>query len=251
MSISTIIVDDEPKAIQNLHLLLEKHCPSVNVVAQSTDPLEGIGLIASKRPQLVFLDIDMPNLNGFELLEKVKFMPLEVIFITAYQHFALQAIKISALDFLLKPVSIEELKAAVQKAEEKVGSAQPNPNLAVFFDNLQQTSPYNQKLAIPTMEGMNFVNLEDILYFVAEGNYCYVILSNEQKKLVSRTLKYFEEILPNQSFCRIHREYIINLHYIKKYLKGRGGQVELMNGICIDVSARKKDKFLQIFQKGK
>jgi two-component system, LytTR family, response regulator len=251
MPISAVIIDDEPKAIQNLKILLEGYCPSVQVLAQSTDPIEGIGLIITHKPQLVFLDIDMPNLNGFELLEKVKFMPLDVIFITAFQHFALQAIKISALDFLLKPVSIEELKAAVQKAEAKADLAAPNPNLAVFFDNLQQTSPYNQKLALPSMGGMSFVNMEDILYFMADGNYCYVILNNEKKQLVSKTLKYFEEILPIQSFCRVHREYIINLNYIKKYLKGRGGQIELMNGTVIDVAARKKDKFLQIFQKGK
>lgn len=249
MSISAIIIDDEPKAIQNLYLLLQKHCPNVKVLAQSTDPIEGIGLIISKQPQLVFLDIDMPNLNGFELLEKVKFMQLEVIFITAYQHFALQAIKISALDFLLKPVSIEELKIAVEKAEEKITSNQPNPNLAVLFENLQQPSSYSQKLALPTIEGMNFVNFEDILYFVAEGNYCFVILKNGQKKLVCKTLKYFEDILPEKAFFRIHREYIINLNYITKYVKGRGGQVELINGTIIDVSARKRDKFLQIFQK--
>jgi len=251
MQITAIIIDDEPKAVQNLCLLLEKYCPSVNVIAKSTDPVEGIGLIISKEPKLVFLDIDMPNLNGFELLEKVKFTRFEVIFITAYQHFALQAIKISALDFILKPVSIEELKQAVKKAEEKILVNEPNPNLAVFFDNLQQQSPYNHKLALPTTEGMTFVNLEDIWYFMAEGNYCYVVLANAQKKLVSKTLKYFEEILPIQSFYRIHREYIINLHYIKRYIKGRGGQVELINGTVIDVAARKKDDFLQIFQKGK
>lgn len=249
MSISAIIIDDEPKAIQNLSLLIEKHCPSVKIIAHSTEPIEGIGLIIAKEPQLVFLDIDMPHLNGFELLEKVKFLPIDVIFVTAYQHFALQAIKMSALDFLLKPVSIEELKSAVEKAEKRNQFLQPNPHLNIFFDNLKHQSPYNQKLALPTVEGMSFVSLDEILYFSAEGNYCNVFFHNNQKKMVSRTLKYFEEILPIQAFFRVHREYIINLHYIKNYVKGRGGQVELINGKIIDVAARKKEDFLQIFQK--
>lgn len=249
MSLSAIIIDDEHKAIQNLNLLLTKHCPSVKIIAHTTDPIEGIGLIIAKNPKLVFLDIDMPNLNGFEVLEKVKFLPISVIFITAYQHYALQAIKMSALDFLLKPISIEELKVAVEKAENHYNSTHANPNLQLLFENLQQPSPYHQKLALPTFEGMSFVGLEEILYFIAEGNYCNVVFKDNKKKMVSKTLKYFEELLPSQSFFRIHREYIINLNYVKTYLKGRGGQIELMNGQMIDVAARKKDLFLQIFQK--
>lgn len=249
-TLSAIIIDDEPKAVQNLHLLLQKYCPSVEVVAHSSDPIEGIGLIMTKEPQLLFLDIDMPNLNGFELLEKVKFLALDVIFITAYQHFALQAIKMSALDFLLKPISVEELKIAVGKAEKnRTIPSTPNPNLNVFFDNLQQESPYKHKLALPTLEGMSFVNLDEILYFFADGNYSYVYFLNGEKKLVSKTLKYFEDILPKQAFFRIHREFIINLNFIKNYIKGRGGQVMLTNGKVIDVAVRKKEEFLQIFQK--
>jgi len=245
--INALIIDDEPKNIRILNGLLEECCPEVNVIGEAFSAESAVPLIQEKQPDLVFLDIEMPYGNAFDLLDMVMPVSFEIIFITAFDAYTLKAFKYSALDYLLKPVSIDELKAAVDKAKERIKSKNINLQLQTLLTNIHKPSAAMQKLALPCNDGLVFVLLSDIVRFEAKGGYTQVYLNSQEKIIASRNIKEYEDILPEDVFFRIHNSHIINLNYVKKYHKGRGGMIEMSDGAKIEVAIRRKDEFLAHF----
>jgi two-component system, LytTR family, response regulator len=246
--IKAVLVDDEPNNIETLHQLLVKYCPQVTIAGSADSVTKAREVIVSTKPDLVFLDIEMPYGNAFELLNSLPSIEFEIIFVTAFGNYAIEAIKFSALDYLLKPVNIKELQAAVQKAAERIQFKNISQKLDNLFYNLNTTKPSLQKIALPTLEGLIFVNIKDLVWLEARGSYTCVYLSSQQRIMVSRTLKEFEDVLPVDHFSRIHQSYVINHNFIRKYNRGRGGTIEMEDGTVIEVSMRKKDEFLAKFK---
>lgn len=240
--LQTILVDDDESNLSSLSEKLNKHCPQIKIVALCNNAQEGITKIEALGPDVVFLDIEMPVMNGFVMLQQLVNKNFELIFVTAYDHYAIKAIKYSALDYLVKPVDIEELKLAVLKAAANRQKISPDSQVDLLLEYLQKKEP--QRISIPTAEGLQFVNLTDIIYLEASNNYTFIFLSSSQKFLVSRTLKDFEDLLPADKFLRIHHSHIINKTFVDRYIRGEGGQVVMQNGTVLDVSKRKKTDFL-------
>ncbi len=243
--LKAILIDDESSSLNSLREKILRHCPEVTIIAACESAQEGITAIDSLHPDVVFLDIEMPVMNGFLMLQQLQFKNFELIFTTAYDHYAIKAIRFSALDYLMKPIEIEELKSAVRKAGEEKEHSSSGHQLEVLLENVLPKKNAVQRLAIPTAEGLQFIKLQDIIYLEANVNYTYFHLAGHLKYVVSRTLKDFEEMLPAEIFVRIHNSYIINKDYAEKYIRGEGGQVVLSNGIVLDVAKRKKADFLK------
>jgi two-component system LytT family response regulator len=246
--IQAIIIDDEPNNVEALQQLLVKYCPVVEVIGTANDVQTGQALIVNTDPDLVFLDIEMPYGNAFDMLNTLTPVSFEIIFVTAFDNYAINAIKYSALDYLLKPVNIRELQGAVQKAADRIKTKNINRKIENLLHNLNVPNFSYQKIALPTLEGFVFVNIKDLVWLEARGSYTCIYLDTRQKIIVSRTLKEFEDMLPEASFSRIHQSYIINHHFIRKYTRGRGGSIEMEDGTVIEVSMRKKDEFLGKFK---
>jgi two-component system LytT family response regulator len=248
---NAIIIDDETKGRLALKEKLSTYCPQIKVVAEAANGQEALLLIHHHKPQLIFLDIEMPRMNGFEMLNELEEKNFHVIFTTAYDQYAIKAIKYAAFDYLLKPIDIEELKTTVSKIEQAQQHTGANENtqtkkqVELLQQNMQQPKKQLQKLAIPTLEGLLFYDISDIIHLEANSNYTTLYLTNKSKVIASKTLKEFEEMLPEDIFFRTHHSHLINLNFIKRYIKGDGGQIELQNGTFIDVSRRKKDDFLK------
>lgn len=241
----TILVDDEIRSLNSLHQKLIKHCPELEIISACRSAAEGLKAIEDLKPELVFLDIEMPIMNGFTLLQNLKYKKFELIFVTAYDQYAIKAIQYSALDYLLKPVEVELLQEAVKKAISKA-TKNPNKRLELLLENFFETQNRFSKIAIPTMEGLIFIKVADIVYFEAQRNYTFIYHSDRNSYLVSRTMKEYEDILPSDTFIRIHHSFIINKNYVEKYIRGEGGQVVLEGNITLNVSRRKKNNFLRI-----
>lgn len=243
--LNAILIDDEPSSLNSLKQKIVQHCPEVNIISVWDDPQKGANAIEELHPDLVFLDIEMPIINGFTLLQQLTYKNFELIFVTAYDHYAIKAIRYSALDYLLKPVEINELKNAVSRAVEKKYIANSNLQLELLLENIVADKIKFKRIAIPTMQGLQFTKLDDIIYLEASANYTKFYLRNNVKYTVSKTLKEFEDMLPADIFIRIHNSYIINKNFAEKYIRGEGGQVVLSDGITLDVSKRKKSEFLK------
>lgn len=244
--LNVILIDDEASSLSSLREKLAQHCPQVHIIAACNEPQQAIQLIDEMKPDLVFLDIEMPVMNGFTLLQQLNNKNFELIFVTAYDHYAIKAIRFSALDYLVKPVEVDELKAAVGKAMDKKHSTVPNERLELLLENLLHPRKSYRRIAIPTAEGLQFIRIEDILYLEASVNYTKFFLLDQQKLIVSRTLKEFEDILPGDTFVRIHNSYLINKNFVLRYIRGDGGRVVMSNGAILDVSKRKKAEFLKV-----
>lgn len=242
--ITTIIIDDEAKGRLALREKLSAYCKQVNVLAEASNGQEALLLIQHHKPQLIFLDIEMPRMNGFEMLNALPEKKFHIIFTTAYDQYAIKAIKYAAFDYLLKPIDIEELKTAVEKIEQKENHYTQN-QAELLQQNLQHPKKQLNKLAIPTLEGLLFFDINDIIHLEANSNYTLIYFSSRPKITASKTLKEFEDILPENIFFRTHHSHLINLNYIKRYIKGDGGQIELQNGNYVDISRRKKEEFLK------
>ena len=243
-----IITDDEILVAQNLEMLLKRYCPDIIVEGIAHSAKDAEALIRDKRPDIVFLDVEMPNGNGFDLLKRFDQINFGVIFVTAFDHYAIKAIKYSAIDYLLKPIDINELVAAVEKADQQIKNKCVNQGLNLLLNNLAQPSARLQKLTLPTMDGMIFVNIDEILYCKSDGNYTSFYLANGQTPMATRQIGTYEDLLPEPLFCRIHRQYIVNVNKVSKYIKGRGGYVVMSDGKVIDVSVRKKEDFLNAYK---
>lgn len=244
-----IIVDDEKHCRDVLLLLLAKYCPDVTVEAVCTDGITALEAIERCHPELLFLDVEMPGMNGFELLEACERPTFSIIFTTAYNQYAIQAIRHCALDYLLKPLDKDELIRAVEKAASQQMQMNGNKvnNLLVFLHEHLQAG---ERLALPTMEGLRMVLPKDILYCVAEGAYTRLHLhSDKMAPLVCRTLKEVETVLKDKGFFRVHHSYLINLSFMDKYIKGDGGEIIMTNGSCIPVSRHRKQDFMARIEK--
>ena len=237
------MIDDDESNLSSLTEKLNRHCPQVEIIARCSNAAEGIHAIDSLRPDIVFLDIEMPVMNGFVMLQHLSFKDFELIFVTAYDHYAIEAIRYSALDYLVKPVAIDELKNAVAKSAAKHSLKDRGLQLELLLEYLDKKRP--RRITIPTSDGLQFIDIENIVYLEASNNYTNVHLADQQKYLVTRTLKDFEQILPGETFLRIHHSTIINRNFIEKYIRGEGGQVMMRNGVVLDVSKRKKVEFLE------
>ena len=238
-----LIVDDERKSRESLKILVEDFCDNTRVVALCPTVDEALQAIEEHKPHVVFLDIQMQGETGFDLLEKLKKIEFEIIFTTAYSEYAIKAFKFSAIDYLLKPIDIEELKKSIAKVEKKVIDSFPT-RLEHLVQNLKAGTNHRFKLALPSSDGLVFVKVEEIIYCEASSNYTNIFMADGKKHLVSRTLKEYEDLLADQNFYRIHNSYLINLNAIKKYVRGEGGYVVMSNDKSLDVSKRKKEGFL-------
>jgi len=242
-----ILIDDEPSGLRSLYEKLQKHCPALEVLEQCDTAEQGIGAIEMLKPDLVFLDVEMPVMNGFVLLQNLAYRNFELIFVTAYDHYAIKAIRYSALDYLLKPVEVDELKTAVEKAREKRQfSRDGNQKLDLLLENIAHEKRRFRRIAVPSRDGLELVKMEEIIYLEASVNYTLIYLRNNTRLTASRTLKDFEELLPVDTFIRIHHSFIININCVEKYIRGEGGQVILSNNVRLDVAKRKKHEFLKV-----
>ncbi len=246
--INCIIIDDEARNIKLLKNMLEMYCPSINILATDTEAKNGLLLIDELRPQLVFLDVEMPHLNGFDLLKKLEPVNFETIFVTAYSHYAVEAFEHNATGYITKPIKSDKLVSAVSTAVKRIEERNINKNLFTLLEqNTKQAAP--DKIPLSTSNGLIFVKLADILYCESSGNYTNFYLGGDKKIMVSRQLGEYEKLLPEASFTRIHDKYIINLSFIKEYIKGSGGDVVLENGKELPVASRRKEEFLARFEK--
>jgi two-component system LytT family response regulator len=247
--IQTILIDDEVIGLDSMKHLIEKYCPELSVRAACQTPEEGIAAIENHKPQLAFLDIQMPHMSGFDLLQKVSPVSFEVIFVSAYDQYAIQAIRFSALDYLLKPVDTVDLLHAVARATERINKKNSSFQYQSVLNNIRYKGRKIERLAVPSFDGIEFLNTGDIVCCKAEGSYTSVILTNFQKKLISRNLKEFENLLAGSGFCRLHHSFLINMEHVQKYVKGDGGYVILTNNIQVDISRRRKEEFLGMLDK--
>lgn len=239
-----IIVDDERKGRDYLQHLIQNYCADVAVVAQAANITTGVEVIKTHSPDLVFLDIEMPNGNGFDLLNQFETINFQIIFTTAFDHYALKAIKHHALDYLLKPVDIDELKKAVEQAK-KQSQLTPSENRYTKLA-IERKSHFAGKLALPVKDGTAFVSIPDIVRIESDGSYSTVYTSDGCKYVVSKNLGEYEDLLAVNNFFRIHKCHLVNTKKVKKYLRQDGYFVEMDDGSVVEISRRKKDEFLKM-----
>ncbi|MCL6295406.1 LytR/AlgR family response regulator transcription factor [Jejuia spongiicola] len=244
MKLTSIIVEDEETSRQILKNYLKKYCPNVTVLGEAENVEQALVLIRNNDLDLVFLDVEMPYGNAFDLLEKVGDIDFETVFVTAYNHYAMDALNAHASYYLMKPISIDELIKAVDYVTEIKTKEEALQNQVL----VPKTNTVNGKITIPQLNGFEVINTSDILYCKADDNYTEIFLNTNKKKLVSKTLKYFEDILKDTSFARVHKSYLVNVNEVVKYVKGKGGSVVLSNGKEIMVSASKKSGLLSYFK---
>lgn len=244
MKLKAILVEDEKTSREILKNYIVKYCPQITILGEAENIDEALVLIKSNTLDLVFLDVEMPYGNAFDLLEKVGNHNFETIFVTAYNQYAIEALNKHASYYLLKPISIDELIKAVDYVVEVKSKENDLQNTVL----IPKTNNDTKKITIPTQDGFEVLEIRDILYCKADDNYTHIYLNNERKKLVSKTLKYFEEILKESSFTRIHKSYLVNINYVVNYKKGKGGSVILSNGKELSVSSSKKGALLAYFK---
>ena len=239
--IKAILIDDEPYCTQGLEIDLKAVCPEVEVITTCNSAKEGLMQIKKLDPDVVFLDIEMPWMNGFELLELAAPVNFEVIFITAYDQFAVKAFRASAIDYLMKPVDRNLLKEAVSRLSGKLNIQKTQaPKISALIDYIKNPAQSNPKIALPHTDGIDLVLVNDIIYCQADNNYTTIFLTSGKKKLVSKVLKEVASQLQDYDFLRIHQSYLINMEHLVSYHKADGGFVEMINGNKLGVSRAKK-----------
>ncbi len=245
---TAILIDDEKHCRDVLALLLAKYCPQITLLAACVDGPAGVEAIDKHKPDLVFLDIEMPGMSGFDLLKTCQYTGFQVIFTTAYNEYAIQAIRHNALDYILKPIDKDELKQAVAKAEvaPSVPPTASPVNEFVAYLNRQKTG---DRLALPTLEGLQILQSEEIYYCESDGGYTHFFLTNGKAVLISKTLKEVEDVLESKGFCRVHHGFLINVRYVQRYIRGDGGEVIMANNKNIPVSRNKKQEFLSLLER--
>ncbi|MCB0449273.1 MAG: response regulator transcription factor [Confluentibacter sp.] len=244
MKLTAIIVEDEETSREILKNYLKKYCPSVTIVGEAANVGEALVLIRNNALDLVFLDVEMPYGNAFDLLDKVGDINFETIFVTAYNQYAMDALNAHASYYLMKPISIDALIKAVDYITEIKTKETALQNRVL----VPKTNNVHGKITIPQLDGFEVINTADILYCKADDNYTEIYLNTNKKKIVSKTLKYFEAILIDGNFARVHKSYLVNVNEVVKYVKGKGGSVVLSNGKEIMVSASRKSEFLSYFE---
>ncbi len=242
--INAVLVDDERHSLKLLQQKLEQHCPQVSVQKAYTDPKAAIADLKTASPDVLFLDIEMPYYSGFDLLRAVGDIDFDIIFTTAYDEFAIEAIRVSALDYLMKPIVVEELKQAVARIGQRDSAREQPAQLQKLFQWMQHQSAA-PKIPIPTLEGIELLEAHSILYCESKGNYCYIHFEEDPPLLTSKTLKEVERLLPPEAFLRIHQSYLVNFQFVKRYLKGGGGYVMLKNGKELKVSKARRELVME------
>jgi two-component system LytT family response regulator len=242
--INAVIIEDEKKSRELLAKLIQKGCPEVTVAGMADSVEAGVELIRKLKPRLIFLDIEMPDGSGFDLLKSVAEIPFEVIFTTASDRYAINAIKYSALDYLLKPIDIEELKAAVQRINAKDDSLSSMENLKFLIQNFRKSDEQYSRITLPTGNAYEIVNVKDIIRCEAEGNYTSFFLADKRKMVVTLGLKHYEDLLPPDDFFRIHNHHLVNVNHVTRVLKEDGGYAIMTDGSKIEISRRKKENFI-------
>jgi two-component system, LytTR family, response regulator len=245
--LKAIIIDDEKDAVDFIRSILGEYCPNVDVVDTANSAKSGKISIEEHKPDLVFLDVEMPNGNGFDMLESITQIGFEVIFVTAYNHYAIKAIKYSAADYLLKPIDVDELISAVENIEKNAENKTEIPDYRVLLENLKTTTP--TKLAIPTGKGIEYVCTSNILRIEADRSYTTVILLDKKEILVSKSLVEYHELLQDSNFFRPHHSHLINLEHVKLYSKRSGGYIEMIDGSEISLAKSKKTLFIERMKK--
>lgn len=247
--ITCIIIDDEANCVKTLNLLIGRHCPELQIVGTYEQPEAGLQAIRDLKPQVVFLDIEMPRMGGFDLLDKVGKVDFHVVFTTAYSQFAIKAFQYSALNYLLKPIDPDDLVDTVRRIQH-IQRPPQQEQIDILLQALRQpTEPRVQRIALSTHDGLLFVNTSEIQFCQSENNYTWVHLNKGSKHLLAKTLKEFEETLPPQDFFRIHNSYLVNLNEINRFVREDGGYVVMNNGTQITIARARREQFFALFDK--
>ncbi|MEZ5199374.1 MAG: LytTR family DNA-binding domain-containing protein [Bacteroidales bacterium] len=239
--IKAIIIDDEQESRNTISNILKNYCKNVTVIAQAENVKQGLEVISAQRPDVIFLDIQMPDGSGFDLLEKINRMDFEIIFVTAFDQFALKAIKFSALDYILKPVDPQQLLDAVEKINKQPSDIDI---ISQKIHTLVRNKNGFERITLPTFEGFKFINIKDIIRCEADNNYTHFFLNSGEKILVTKTLKEFDDTLSGMDFIRIHQSHLVNTKFVDRYVKGDGGYIVMADGSEVEVSRRRKEEFL-------
>lgn len=249
--LKAILVDDEKISRDILSDYLARYCTDVQLLAQCDSVQSGLEAIERHQPDIVFLDVEMPKGNGFDLLEQVKDIRFETVFVTAFDNYAIQALNYSAAYYILKPVSIDELVAAVEKIKAQKEKQDAGLHTKVLLENIRARSLDQHKIVLPLQDGFEVVSLKDVVHCEAHDNFTDFHFVSKHKMMICRTLKFYEELLADSGFVRVHKSHLVNLEHVQKYRKGKGGQLTMSNGAVIDVSPNKKEELMQYFEKGK
>ncbi len=244
--IRAVIVEDEMHSRESLKNLLRDFCPEVEVCGAAGSVEEALPLIRATSPELLFLDIELQNGTGFDLLRRLPDMDFEVIFTTAFEQYAIQAIKFSSLDYLLKPIDIDELQEAVAKARQKQDKQHSKAQLEVLLASLEGRRPgASSRICLATAEGLEFLQVDDILYCEANGSYTTFHLRGSRKAVVSKNLREYEKLLEEHPFMRVHNSYLVNLREVQRYVRAEGGYILMKNNAQVSISPKKREEFLQ------
>ena len=244
-ALRAVIVDDNVNSLQNLQQKIEEFCPDLRVVGVSQSPEEAVGLIRQLHPDVLFLDIEMPRMNGFRMLDELAEYDFDVIFTTAYNHYAVDAIRISAFDYLTKPIAIRDLQQAVERLTQ-VRVNNTRQQFEVLKQSVTGVKSQEDRIAVPTGEGLEFIAIRPITRIESSSNYSRLYFEDGKSLVVTRLLKDFESLLTPYDFFRVHHSHLVNLKQIRRYIRGEGGQVVMLNGEVIDVARRKKEEFLKL-----
>ena len=245
--LKAVIVEDEQASRETLRRYLEKYCPQVEVMGEGASVKEGIAQIMQHRPDIVFLDVEMPYGNAFDLLEQVGDVDFEAIFVTAYSHYAMKALNFSAVYYILKPIDIDELITAVERAGEARKSNTDGFKTRILVENLQIQQNQQRKVVLPVLDGFEVVRVKDIIRCQGNGNFTDFHLTDGSKRVICRTLKFYDELLTDCDFMRVHRSHLVNLQYVTGYKKGKGGQLNMSDGSVVEVAPGRKADLLERF----
>jgi two-component system LytT family response regulator len=241
-----ILVDDEPDGIRTLKKLLELNCPEVEIIATCSNTFEAVNKIEELKPDLLFLDIRMPNKSGLDMLAEISEIEFEVIFVTAHNEYMLQALQFSAVDYLMKPVDEDRLQEAVQRVEKRLKEKKNAAHTEILLHNINKAGyPLEMRLCLPTQKGFTIVKLEEIIYCEAQRSYTLFRLINNKSIIISKPLFDYDKLLADTVFLRVHKSFLINLMHIKEYMRGEGGTVIMSDGMEVEISRRKKEQFLE------
>lgn len=243
-----IIVDDEPKGRNLLREMIERECPDIKISAVASNAREGIDLIKHHHPDVIFLDINMPVMNGFEMLQELQPAPFDTVFITAYDQFAIKAFKYNAFDYLLKPLNPDELSHCVERLKEKKLQTNLQQRFQSLINQMEHPARLPDRLTIHSMNGITVMPIADIIYLEAAGAYTIFYWKDQEKIISSINLKEYEELLSEQDFFRVHNSFLINMAHVKKFLKEDGGCIIMSNGSRVILSKRKRDEFFRLLE---
>jgi two-component system, LytTR family, response regulator len=244
-----ILIDDELDSLESLKLDIEAYCPDIYILDICSDPRDGLKSIRQHAPDVVFLDIEMPHMNGFELLESLTSIDFDVIFVTAYDEFAVKAFDFNAADYLLKPVMKTKLMHAVQKVADRQYHQFSQTDLNALMTNMNLHSTYTmENIALPTSDGFEFIHMNEIVYLQSDSNYTWVHLCDQKKHLLTKTLKDMQAMITFPQFFRAHQSYLVNLNHVRKYVRGKGGYLILKDDVQIPVSRANKEALMHILR---